>query len=238
MTISVPWTRLIRFKAKETGDIHLGEPVDERVDVGLALKKGETVLAKELLASSILDTSATFGDRVLTVAALECPLRARADTLGIYCYGINYKAHAAEAKITVGPRPTSFIKPVTALNGPWPSPIKVPKVGQDKGLDYEAELAVIIGKAARDVTEETALDYVLGYTACNDVSTRTNQVNNVHWCIGKGLDSFCPIGPAVLSQYAIKDPASLYIEGRRNGTLKQKSELRYESMPLRQTLPG
>lgn len=226
MTISVPWTRLVRFRAQETGDIHLGEPVDQHVDVGLALKNGETVLAKELLASSILDTSAAFGDRVLTVAELACPLRKRADTLGIYCYGINYKAHAAEAKITVGERPSSFIKPVTALNGPWPSPIKVPKAGQDKGLDYEAELAVIIGKDARDLTEENALDHVLGYTACNDVSTRVNQFNNVHWCIGKGLDSFCPIGPVVLSHEAIKDPASLYIEGRRNGVLKQKSELR------------
>lgn len=232
MSISVPWTRLIRFRAVETNEIHIGEPVDQQLDVGLALKDGQTVRAKELLTSSILDTAAVFGERVLTVDELVCPLRARHDTLGIYCYGINYKAHAEEAGIKMGPNPTSLIKPVTALNGPWPSPIKVPKAGQNKGLDYEAELAVIIGKAARDVTVDNALDYVLGYTAANDVSTRVNQINNVHWCMGKGLDSFCPIGPAVVSQQAIQDPAGLYIEGRRNGVVKQKSELRYDLVLL------
>jgi 2-keto-4-pentenoate hydratase/2-oxohepta-3-ene-1,7-dioic acid hydratase in catechol pathway len=232
MFISVPWTRLIRFKALETEQIHIGEPVEQQLDVGLALKNQQTVRARELLASSILDTSAAFCERVLTVVELVCPLRARHDTLGIYCYGINYKAHAEEANVTIGINPTSFIKPVTALNGPWPSPIKVPKVGQNKGLDYEAELAVIIGKAARDVMADDALDYILGYTAANDVSTRVNQVNNVHWCMGKGLDSFCPIGPAVVSQQSIKDPSRLYIEGRRNGVIKQKSELRYEWLRL------
>lgn len=237
MSISVPWTRLIRFKAQETGEIHIGEPVDKEVDIGLALKGGQTVRARELLTSSILDTSATFGDKELTVAELLCPLRARTDTLGIYCYGINYKAHANEANHEVGKNPTSFIKPVTALNGPWPSPIRVPKAGQNKGLDYEAELAVIIGKAARDVTPDNALDYVLGYTAANDVSTRVNQVNNVHWAMGKGLDSFCPIGPAVISQHSIEDPSKLYIEGKRNGAVKQKSELRYDLMCPRKLTP-
>lgn len=210
----------------ETGNVHIGEPVDAALDVGLATKNGQQVLVKELLSNSILHTAASFGDRVLSVQELLCPLQAKRDTFGIYGFGVNYKAHAEEAKLEVGPRPTSFIKPITTLNGPWPAPIQVPKAGQDKGLDYEAEVAVIIGRPARDVTEETALDYVLGYTAANDVSTRFNQINNMHWCIGKGLDSFCPIGPAVVSANAIKDPSILQIKGYRNGVLKQKSDLR------------
>lgn len=226
MAVEVPWKRIIRFIALETGDIHLGEPTDPDMDVGKAAMEQKMITAYEIIGDSILNPFATGGDRVSTVKELLCPLRAKVDNFGIYCYGVNYKAHAAEANIEVGPRPTSFIKPLNALNGPWPAPIKVPKAGQDKGLDYEAELAVIIGRTARDVPPESALDYVLGYTAANDVSTRFNQVQNNHWCFGKGLDSFCPIGPAVVSRAAIKDPSIFEIRGYRNDVLKQRSALK------------
>ena len=91
--------------------------------------------------------------------------------------------------------PVLFMKPSTALAGPWPEVIKLPKITQvDQCGDYEAELAVVIGKKAKDVREEDAMGYVLGYTASNDVSSRTSQFAQSQWCFSKGFDGSCPIG--------------------------------------------
>lgn len=90
--------------------------------------------------------------------------------------------------------PILFTKPRTALSDPYPAAINIPKCAQDGTSDYEAELCVIIGKDARDISEEDALDYVLGYTASNDVSARTLQMETTQWSFSKGLDGSCPIG--------------------------------------------
>lgn len=87
-----------------------------------------------------------------------------------------------------------FIKPRAALSGPYPALINIPKCAQDGTSDYEAELCLIIGKTGRDIPEEEALDYVLGYTASNDVSARSLQRLTAQWSFSKGLDSSCPIG--------------------------------------------
>lgn len=78
--------------------------------------------------------------------------------------------------------------------GPYPAAINVPKAAQDGTSDYEAELCLVIGKTGKDISEEDALDYVLGYTASNDVSARTLQLLTPQWSFSKGLDSSCPIG--------------------------------------------
>jgi 2-keto-4-pentenoate hydratase/2-oxohepta-3-ene-1,7-dioic acid hydratase in catechol pathway len=86
-------------------------------------------------------------------------------------------------------------KPNTSLASPWPQPVILPKITQiDDCGDYESELAVIIGKTARNVTEADALKYVLGYTAANDVSSRSSQFAQSQWCFSKGFDGACPIG--------------------------------------------
>ena len=91
--------------------------------------------------------------------------------------------------------PSLFIKPATSLIGPWPTPSVLPKITQkDKTGDYESEMAIIIGKTCKDVNAAEALDYVLGYTAANDVSSRTSQMNQSQWCFSKGFDTSCPIG--------------------------------------------
>lgn len=90
--------------------------------------------------------------------------------------------------------PILFTKPRSALVGPYPTTINVPKCAQDDTSDYEAELCLVIGKAGRDIPEEKALDYVLGYTASNDVSARTLQMATSQWSFSKGLDGSCPIG--------------------------------------------
>lgn len=82
--------------------------------------------------------------------------------------------------------PVLFIKPRTALNGPYPAKINIPKIAQDDSADYEAELAVIISQDGRDIPESEAHKYVLGYTASNDVSARNQQLKNSQWCFGKG----------------------------------------------------
>lgn len=90
--------------------------------------------------------------------------------------------------------PVLFIKPRTALAGPYPSTLNLPKCAQDETIDNEAELCVVIGKTGTDFARESALDFVLAYTGSNDVSARTMQFATSQWPFAKGLDNSCPIG--------------------------------------------
>jgi 2-keto-4-pentenoate hydratase/2-oxohepta-3-ene-1,7-dioic acid hydratase in catechol pathway len=91
--------------------------------------------------------------------------------------------------------PTLFMKPASSLADPWPAPTVLPKITQrDNTGDYESEMVIVIGRDAKDVPESEALDYVLGYTAANDVSSRTFQINQSQWSFSKGFDGACPIG--------------------------------------------
>lgn len=91
--------------------------------------------------------------------------------------------------------PTLFMKPASSLADPWPAPTVLPKITQqDNTGDYESEMVIVIGRDAKDVSESEALDYVLGYTAANDVSSRTSQMNQSQWSFSKGFDGACPIG--------------------------------------------
>jgi len=117
--------------------------------------------------------------------------------------------------------PTLFIKPATAVADPYPGKIVVPKVAQDGSSDYEGELTVIIGKTGKDIKEEDAYDYVLGYTSGNDVSARNAQFATSQWCYSKGLDYSAPIGPVLVSPKAIPDPHTLDIRSIHNGNVVQ-----------------
>jgi 2-keto-4-pentenoate hydratase/2-oxohepta-3-ene-1,7-dioic acid hydratase in catechol pathway len=111
----------------------------------------------------------------------------------IRCLGLNYRDHAREANMPIPDTPVLFIKPRTALNGPHPAKINVPQIAQDGTSDYEAELSIILSKTGRDIPENEALDYVLGYTASNDVSARAQQFKNSQWSFSKGSWSYgCP----------------------------------------------
>lgn len=91
--------------------------------------------------------------------------------------------------------PSLFLKPATSLADPWPAPSILPKITQRNGTgDYEAEMAIVIGRDAKNVSEADALDYVLGYTAANDISSRTAQTAQSQWCFSKGFDGSCPLG--------------------------------------------
>lgn len=113
--------------------------------------------------------------------------------------------------------PILFTKPRTALADPYPGAITIPRCAQDGTSDYEAELAVVIGKSGRDILPEDALTHVLGYTASNDVSARTLQLATAQWSFSKGLDNSCPIGPVLVSPSVIQDPQNLFIKALYNG---------------------
>ena len=160
-----------------------------------------------------------FGPRAKTgenVALAEVRLLAPLMPLNLLCIGRNYKAHADELGNALPKAPLLFLKATTALTGPE-SDVVLPRVAPDQ-VDFEAELAVVIGKSARDVSEEDALNHVLGYTCANDVSARDAQNGDGQWARGKSFDTFCPLGPWIETEL---NPADVAIRGRLNGEVKQ-----------------
>lgn len=142
----------------------------------------------------------------------------------LLCIGLNYRAHAAETNSEVPDNPMLFIKASNALNDPGSS-IVLP--GNSQQVDFEGELVVIIGKAARNVPRERALEHVYGYAIGNDVSARDWQkekrLNGGQFARGKSFDGFAPIGPWITTADAIRDPNALTIETRINGETLQSS---------------
>ena len=125
----------------------------------------------------------------------------------IICIGLNYSDHAKESNMPIPTEPVVFMKAVSALNGPNDD-VTLPK-GSVKG-DWEVELAIVISKTAKNVSEEDALSYVAGYTICNDVSEREWQLEHgSQWSKGKSFDTFAPVGPWLVTKDEIKDPHNL-----------------------------
>lgn len=155
---------------------------------------------------------------VLKIDKLLAPL-VPADIL---CIGLNYRAHAAESNSPIPKNPMLFIKASGTLNNPG-DPILLPRLSDQ--VDYEAELAVVIGKKAKYVKKENALDYVLGYTCANDVSARDWQRNKDlgggQFARGKSFDSFCPLGPWIVTRDEIPNPNALNIKSILNGEVMQ-----------------
>ncbi len=142
----------------------------------------------------------------------------------IICLGLNYKAHADEAGLKLPPAPILFPKYRNSLIGPQDD-IVVPAVAANK-VDYEVELAVIIGKRARDVAEKDALSYVAGYACFNDVSARDLQMQTSQWAPGKAIDTFAPMGPGIVPAAEIGDPQNLQLKTRVNGQELQNDNTR------------
>ncbi len=140
----------------------------------------------------------------------------------ILCIGLNYRKHAAESNSPLPQFPVLFVKSTGAVQDP-DAPIFLPRRLRSDKVDYEAELAVVIGRAAKNVTRENALDHVLGYTCANDVSARDWQKEGGggQWCRGKSFDTFCPLGPVLVTPDEIPDPHSLKISARVNGETLQ-----------------
>lgn len=142
----------------------------------------------------------------------------------IICIGLNYRDHAAESGAEVPAYPTVFAKYASCIIGPG-EPIVIPRVTGE--VDYEAELAVVIGRRARDVAEADALGYVAGYAPFNDVSARDYQMRTSQWTIGKTFDTFGPLGPALVTADEVGDPHTLDIELSIGGEVLQRSNTRH-----------
>ena len=133
----------------------------------------------------------------------------------IVCVGKNYAAHAAEFDQDVPEEPLLFLKPSTSVIGPH-DPIRLLPIS--KRVDYEGELAVVIGRIARDVRAEEAYRVILGYTCANDVTLRDLQHLNDQWTRAKGFDGSCPLGPWIETDL---DPTDVRVETRLNGEVRQ-----------------
>ncbi len=157
------------------------------------------------------------GEQVLSLDEVELgpPVP---DPEKILCLGLNYPEHAAEAELDIPPVPTFFAKFRNSLVGPI-SPVILPAA--DRFIDYEGELAVVIGKRCKHVSEQEALEYVAGYTVCNDVSARDLQVQTSQWTAGKAIDTFAPMGPGIVLATDIPDPQALTLTTRVNGEVVQ-----------------
>ena len=141
----------------------------------------------------------------------------------IFCMGRNYAEHAKESGGAVPSVPVFFTKPPTCVVGPGADVIHH---AATHALDYEVELAVVIGKRGRNIPEERALEYVFGYTIMNDVTARDLQRRHEQWFKGKSLDTFAPLGPAVVHRSAIADPQNLTLRLRVNGEVRQNASTR------------
>jgi len=142
----------------------------------------------------------------------------------ILCIGLNYRQHAAETGAKVPDRPILFVKGINTLQNPG-DPILIPQHLRSDEVDYECELAVVIGRACKNVSRAHALDYVLGYTCCNDVSARDHQLRlgGGQWCRGKFFDTFAPLGPRLVTRDEIPPPNALRISTLLNGDRVQDS---------------
>jgi 2-keto-4-pentenoate hydratase/2-oxohepta-3-ene-1,7-dioic acid hydratase in catechol pathway len=135
----------------------------------------------------------------------------------LVCVGKNYAAHAAEFGMKVPDEPLLFLKPSTAVIGPN-DPISLLPISHR--VDYEGELAVVIGRLARDVRAEDSYRYILGYTCANDVTLRDLQKADDQWTRAKGFDGSCPLGPWIETDV---DPNDVFVETRLNGDVVQRA---------------
>ncbi|SIT72814.1 fumarylacetoacetate hydrolase family protein [Microbacterium sp. RU33B] len=160
----------------------------------------------------------TTGERIpLAEVTLLAPVIPRSKIVAI---ARNYRDHAAELGNEVPAEPMLFFKPNTSVVGPNDH-IVLPR--QSERIDFEGEVAAVIGRVAKNVPRESALDYVFGYTIANDVTARDLQKSDGQWARAKGFDTSCPLGPAIETEF---DPsAEVWIETRVNGEVKQRGLL-------------
>lgn len=138
----------------------------------------------------------------------------------IFCVGLNYRDHAIESKMEIPRVPTIFLKLSSAVIGP-DEPVRLPPLTRQP--DYEVEFAMVVGKPGRNIAKENWKEHVFGYTILNDVSARDVQLATSQWTLGKSFDTFCPIGPALVTADEIADPHALDIRLSIGGEVLQHS---------------
>ena len=162
--------------------------------------------------------------RVTAESAEIVSLLAPVAPSNILCIGLNYRAHAEETGAKIPNYPVLFMKGTATLQHPG-APIELPVHLASERVDYEGELAIVIGKLAKNVPKARALDHVLGYTCANDVSARDwqKEKGGGQFCRGKGFDTFCPLGPVLVTPDEVPDPNQLRLRTLVNDEVLQDS---------------
>ena len=187
---------------------------DETIRFGIVDGTEIVVLAGDPLFAGF-DTT---GERVpLADIALLAPVIPRSKIVAV---GRNYREHAAEFGNDAPAEPLLFLKPNTSVIGPGDAIVRPP---QSQRTDFEGELAAVIGRVAKNVSASDALDYVFGYTIANDVTARDLQRSDGQWSRAKGFDTFCPLGPALETEFDLDAGAELV--SRRNGEEQQRAPI-------------
>jgi len=187
---------------------------DETIRFGIVDGTEIVVLAGDPLFAGF-DTT---GERVpLADIALLAPVIPRSKIVAV---GRNYREHAAEFGNDAPAEPLLFLKPNTSVIGPGDAIVRPP---QSQRTDFEGELAAVIGRVAKNVSASDALDYVFGYTIANDVTARDLQRSDGQWSRAKGFDTFCPLGPAIETEFDLDAGAELV--SRRNGEEQQRAPI-------------
>jgi 2-keto-4-pentenoate hydratase/2-oxohepta-3-ene-1,7-dioic acid hydratase in catechol pathway len=179
-----------------------------------ALAHGEAIVKRDGVSGLTGRKLGTAPSRVRLEAPIPRPDR------NVFCLGRNYREHAAERGAEAPPHPVYFTKAPETVVAPGARVIHHAATGE---LDYEVELAVVIGRAGRDVPRADALAHVFGYTIVNDVTARDLQKRHGQWFKGKSLDTFCPMGPVLVTVDEIPDPQALAVAMRINGETRQSS---------------
>ncbi|AMG84370.1 MULTISPECIES: fumarylacetoacetate hydrolase family protein [Microbacterium] len=187
---------------------------DDAIMYGIIDDRELVVLAGDPMFSGYETTGARIP---LTEATLLAPVIPRSK---VVCVGKNYHDHAAEMGGVAPEEPLLFLKPNTAVIGPDDAIVR--PVALSERTEYEGELVVVIGRIAKNVKAENALDHVLGYTIGNDVTARDLQRKDGQWSRAKGFDTFCPLGPVIETDF---DPTQATIETRVNGEVRQHAPL-------------
>jgi 2-keto-4-pentenoate hydratase/2-oxohepta-3-ene-1,7-dioic acid hydratase in catechol pathway len=188
-----------------------------------ALEHGQGVLKRDGLAALSPRRLGAPAGKVRLQAPIPRPAR------NVFCLGRNYKEHAAERGAEPPAHPVFFTKAPETVVGPG---AKVTHHAVTKELDYEVELAVVIGTAGCDIARNRALEHVFGYTVVNDVTARDLQKRHGQWFKGKSLDTFCPMGPVLVTADEIPDPQALSVAMRINGEARQSSHTSKMIFPI------
>jgi 2-keto-4-pentenoate hydratase/2-oxohepta-3-ene-1,7-dioic acid hydratase in catechol pathway len=190
--------------------------LDPKGNIRYGIQHGEsrcTAIEGDILAGEIVDTHIEVS-----------PLKRLAPIVpaDILCIGLNYRKHAAEGKKPEPKYPVLFMKNKGTLQNPG-DPIILPRQLRSDQVDYECELAVVIGKTCQNVSKAEALNFVFGYTCANDVSARDwqNEWGGTQWCRGKTFATFCPLGPWIVTADEIPNPNALRIRTILNGQVMQ-----------------
>jgi 2-keto-4-pentenoate hydratase/2-oxohepta-3-ene-1,7-dioic acid hydratase in catechol pathway len=190
--------------------------LDQNNNIGFGVIEGTNV---KILDGSFLDPNSQLTGKDIELR--EVRLLAPVEPSKVVCVGLNYALHIKEMEHDLPDDPVIFIKPQTSVIGPGDK-IIYPLMSQR--VDFEAELAVVIGKTMNNVSEEEAMNLIFGYTCANDVTARDLQKKDGQWTRGKSFDTFCPIGPWVVTDI---DPSGLDIQLLLNGEVKQSSNTKY-----------